>query len=200
MYTVAEDTVYCHQFLSARTELTIQGKPAVLEQKTNYPSDGKLSFIWHGAPATLAVRIPEWCVEYSGETENGFAKFAVTDGQTVELELPMPVHFVEANPLVREDAGRCAVMRGPIVYCMEEVDNGDGLRNIELLANGSCSIQHSDQYHVPILLMDAQCRPPMEALYQVRSNARIPFTAKLIPYFAFANRGPSDMLVWTIVR
>ena len=198
-YTVDENTVYCHQFLSARTELTMGGKPAVLEQKTNYPADGKLSFTWHGEPATLAVRIPDWCVEYTGETENGFARFAVTDGQTVELELPMEVHFVEANPLVRDLAGSCAVMRGPLVYCLEGADNGS-LRGVELVSGGAVTVEDAPEYHAPVLKLEALRRPKMRSLYQLRSLERETFTARLIPYFAFANRGPSDMMVWLPVR
>ena len=56
LYTQEENTIYCHQFMSARTELTVDGKPAVLEQQTSYPHDGRLTFTWHGAPATLMVR------------------------------------------------------------------------------------------------------------------------------------------------
>ena len=116
------------------------------------------------------------------------------------VELPMEIHFVEANPKVRDCAGRCAVMRGPIVYCMEGVDNGGNLPGVELLAEGCCTVTDSAEFHAPVLTMDALRRPKMTSLYQLRSREREAFTAKLIPYFAFANRGPSDLLVWTQVR
>lgn len=199
MYTQDGNTIYCQQFMASRTELTVDGKPAVLELSTDYPNSGKLVYTYHGSPAVLAVRIPQWCVEYTGQTENGFAKFPVTDGQTVTLELPMPLHFVQADPRVRSCAGRFAVMRGPILYCMESIDNGADLRDVELISDGNWEACSSDTYHVPIIEIDAQRRPKMNSLYAIRSLERNRFRARLIPYFAFANRGRSDMLVWTTV-
>lgn len=200
MYTQDGNTIYCNQFMASRTELTVNGKPAVLELATDYPNSGKLVYTYHGEPAILAVRIPEWCVEYTGQTENGFAKFPVTDGQTVTAELPLELHFIQANPKVRSCAGRCAVMRGPILYCAEGVDNGSDLRNIELLDNGNHVVTDSNTFHAPVIEMDAQRRPAMTALYELRNCQREQIRAKLIPYFGFANRGKSDMIVWMTVR
>lgn len=197
MYSVDGDTIYCHQFAGAVTELTMGGQPAKLELTTNYPNDGKLTYTYHGAPARLAVRIPEWCVEYTGETEQGYAMFDVQDGSVVELELPMEIHFVEANPRIKETAGKCAVTRGPIVYCLESVDNGENLWDITLLENGKQFVLQNDTYHAPVIEMDALRRPETKTLYALKSCDRERFTAKLIPYFAFANRGVSDMQIWT---
>ena len=199
-YTQDGDTIYCYQFMAGRTELSVDGKPAVLELKTGYPFDGKLVYTYHGSPAVLAVRIPDWCVEYEGETENGFARFPVTDGQTVTVELPMKLHFVQADPRVRGCVGRYAVTRGPIVYCMEGVDNGSDLRNIELVDNGNHTVIESADFPAPVIEMDALRRPKMEGLYALRDGKREAFRARLIPYLGFANRGASDMIVWTMVR
>ncbi|MBE6767999.1 MAG: glycoside hydrolase family 127 protein [Ruminococcaceae bacterium] len=200
MYTVGENAIYCHQFASSEVKLTVGGKEALLAQETNYPCDGSIAFTYHGAPTTLYVRIPDWCVEYEGETENGYAAFSVSDGDRVEVTLPMAVHFVEANPYVQDNAGRCAVQRGPLVYCMEEVDNGENLRDITLLENGEAQVKTEEGLPAPVLYMSAERRPKTETLYALKSHARVPFTARLIPYFAFANRGASDMLVWTMVK
>lgn len=200
MYSVERDTIYCHQFADSETALTVDGKPATLTQTTAYPADGKIVFTYHGEPAMLKVRIPGWCTDYAGETEHGYATFAVTDGDTVTVDLPMPVQFIEANPHVQDMAGRYAVTRGPIVYCMEGVDNGEDLRDITLLADGDAAVKSEDGMPAPILYMAAERRPETAALYRPRSTERVPVTARLIPYFAFANRGESDMLIWTQVR
>jgi len=200
MYSVDGDTIYCHQFAASETELTVGGAPAKLELVTNYPTDGKLTYIYHGVPARLAVRIPDWCVEYTGVTENGYAVFDVTDGSTVELELPMEIHFVEANPEVSEDAGRYAVTRGPIVYCLEGVDNGRRLWDIVLQECGEKTVKASGEFGVPVLEIAASRRPAATTLYKLKSDVREKFTAKLIPYFAYANRGVSDMQIWTQVK
>ena len=112
----------------------------------------------------------------------------------------MNVHFMEANPNVQDCAGRCAVTRGPLVYCMEGVDNGECLRNITLLDNGSEAVSWEDWLPAPVLTMDAERKPATSELYRRRNAERIPFTAKLIPYLAFANRGASDLLVWAMVK
>ena len=200
MYSIDQDTIYCHQFSPSETEMTIKGQKALLSLETNYPADGKLTYTYHGPDAKLAIRIPDWCREYSGTTENGYAVFAVSDGSVVDLELPMEVHFVEANPVVSELAGKCAVTRGPIVYCMESVDNGKNLWDIQLEENGEKQVIFSAYYGVPTLEIAASRRAKMTELYRVKSNDREDITAKLIPYFAFANRGISDMQIWTQVK
>ena len=200
MYTTEGSTIYCNQFASSRTELTVDGRPAVLEQNTNYPNDGKLSFTYHGPAAKLAVRIPGWCVEYTGAVTNGFAMFDVTDGETISVDLPMNIHFVEANPKVRDCAGRYAVQRGPVVYCMEGIDNGTNLKDVTLLENSVMNVTYCEEYHLPVITMGAQRRPEMKTLYRLKSSARVDFTAKLIPYYAFANRDITDMIIWVNVK
>lgn len=200
IYTTDGDKIYCNQFMTSETKLTVGGKPAVLSQSTEYPSDGKIAFKYSGEPCTLYVRIPEWCVEYEGKTENGFAQFKLMDGESVTIDLPMHIHFVEANPNVQDNSGRYAVTRGPIVYCMEAIDNGENLRDITLCENGSISINNEDTIPAPVIYIDAERRKPTNRLYSVKSDERIKFTARLIPYFCFANREATDMLVWTMVK
>ncbi|MBQ0111433.1 MAG: glycoside hydrolase family 127 protein, partial [Oscillospiraceae bacterium] len=200
MYTTDGDTIYCNQFAESETKFQIGGKDAVLTQTTNYPNDGKITFKYTGEPMTLYVRIPDWCVEYDGDTENGFARFALSDGESVTVNLPMEVHFIEANPYVQDNSGRYAVQRGPIVYCMEEIDNGENLRDITLLENGEINVITVDNLPAPVIDIRAERRPAANRLYNLKSDERISFTARLIPYFSFANREAGDMLVWTMVR
>ena len=200
MYTVDEDKVYCNQYASSEARLHIGGKEAVLKQSTNYPYDGKITFEYSGQPMTLYVRIPEWCVEYKGETENGFAKFALCDGDSITVDLPMELHFVEANPYVQDNSGRYAVQRGPIVYCMEEIDNGENLRDIRLLENGTVKVAKEEGIPAPVIYIDAKRRAVTDKLYYLKNDAYTSFTARLIPYFSFANREASDMIVWTMVE
>ena len=199
MYSVDGSTVYCHQFAASETMLTIMGQPADLKLETNYPAGGKLRYIYHGPDAVLAIRIPAWCEEYRGHTEKGYARFPVRDGSVLDLELPMEVHFMEADPRLSEAAGKCAVTRGPIVYCMEGIDNGSQLWDITLSESGAIVVMDSD-YGVPVLEMDASRRPAARELYQKKGRERVPFIAKLIPYFAFANRGITDMQIWTLTK
>ena len=200
MYTVDGDTIYCNQFVGSETKLQIGGKDAFLTQITDYPNSGKITFKYKGEPMTLYVRIPDWCVEYDGDTENGFARFELSDGESVMVDLPMEVHFVEANPYAQDNSGRYAVQRGPLVYCMEEIDNGENLRDVTLLENSSVCIVSEGDIPAPIIYIDAERRPATNKLYSLKGGERVSFKARLIPYFAFANREASDMLVWTMVK
>lgn len=200
MYTVDGDTVYCNQFAQSETKLQIGGKDAILTQTTDYPNNGKITFKYKGEPMTLYVRIPDWCVEYEGDTENGFARFELSDGDSVTVDLPMKIHFIEANPYVQDNAGRYAVQRGPVVYCMEEIDNGENLRDISLLENSEKKVVCEEGIPAPVIYMGAERRPATNQLYSIKNDERVSFTARLIPYFAFANREATDMLVWTMVR
>ncbi len=200
MYTVDGDTVYCNQFAGSETKLTVGGKDAVLTQTTDYPLSGKITFNYSGEPMTLYVRIPDWCVEYDGDTENGFARFELSDGDSVTVDLPMQIHFVEANPYAQDNSGRYAVQRGPIVYCMEELDNGENLRDITLLENSKIEVKTEDGIPAPAIYIGAERRPKTDCLYKLKTADRVKFTARLIPYFAFANREATDMLVWTMVK
>lgn len=199
-YAIDGNVVYCHQFVSGQTRFMMNGKEAVLTQKTSYPNDGNLQFSYSGDPITLRVRIPSWCVEFEGQTQNGFAEFHLNDGDSVTVTLPMEVHFMEANPEVQDDAGRYAVMRGPIVYCMEGVDNGRNLRDITLLENGTMETAIEEGIPAPILYMNGERRIERASLYQLKSGDRYGIKARLIPYFAIANRGATDMVVWTMVK
>jgi len=199
-YTVDGDSIYCNQFINGETKFTVNGKKAVLNLTTEYPNNGKLTFTYSGEPVKLYVRIPEWCVEYTGETHNGFALFELLDGDCISFELPMNVHFVEANPNVQDNSGRYAVTRGPIVYCMEGVDNGENLRDITLIENGKIEVTSIDDVPAPALYIDAERRKATNEIYYLKNNNRESFKARLIPYFSFSNRGVTDMLVWTMVK
>ncbi len=200
MYTLDGDVIYCNQFAESETKLTIGGEPATLCQHTHYPYDGKITFTYRGKPTVLYVRIPGWCVEYEGETEKGFARFELTDGATVTVDLPMEIHFVEADPRVQDLSGRFAVTRGPIVYCMEGLDNGENLRDVAFIEGGNARAVAEEGIPAPVLYMDAQRREQYNTLYRVKNDKRIPFTARLIPYFSFSNRGKTDLLIWAQVK
>ena len=176
MYTIDEDTVYCSQFASAETRLTIGGRKARLIQKTHYPADGKIEFQYYGEPMTLYVRIPGWCTEYKGETENGFVRFRLTNGESAVVDLPMKLHFIEANPNAQDSSGRFAVMRGPLVYCMEGIDNGENLRDITLLESGRIEIREEEGLPAPVIYIDAERREKTAELYRLKSSSRIKFT------------------------
>ncbi len=201
MYSQDGNTVYCHQFMDSTAKLTVNGKPATLIQETAYPENGVVNFTYHGEPITLKVRVPEWCVEFKGNRdENGFATYELCDGDTVKVDFVMNVHIIEANPYVQDDAGRYAIMRGPVVYCLEGVDNGENLRDIAIYENQEFELGFDEKLNVPTIKANACRREQIDALYRIKTSKYVDFTAKFIPYYAFANRGESDMIVWVQVK
>ncbi len=202
LYTTDEDTVYVHQFMSGKTELVCGGKKLTITQKTKYPENGKVKISVSGGDTRLAVRVPGWCTEYKGETENGYQYFDVKDGEEIELNFKMKVKFIEARPEVIVDCNRFAVMRGPIVYCMEGVDNGDNIRDIRLDSRARFSYSKHKELGVPCLSVKAYRRKADEntPLYKERDMKFEKTEATLIPYYAFANRGATEMQVWHFVK
>ena len=196
LYTYDQNGIYVHQFM----ESTAQIDGVTIEQKTSYPQNGKISIKVTGKDTTLYVRIPEFIDTYEGKTENGYAIFNVKNGDTIELNFDMKPRLIEANPLVTFDSGKAAIMRGPVVYCLEGVDNGPNLRDIRIDKNGEFTEKIDTDLGVLALECKAYRRKPTKALYAPMSNERIEITAKLIPYYAFANRGESEMTVWTLVE
>ena len=193
-YTYNENTVYVHQFMSGEAEFD----GIKITQETEYPLNGKVTIKYEGPAKRLAVRIPSWCEDI--ENENGYVFFDVDDGMVTEIDFAMPVYCVESNPRVYENCGRYAVMRGPVVYCAEEKDNGKYLRDIALDFSSDIEEIHSEEYSLPVLQMKGFRRKPEERLYYKKNDSREEITVKLIPYFAFANRGESEMLVWMQIK
>ena len=187
-----------------------------IRQSTRYPDSGNIRLTVTGRDLTLALRIPGWCGAYrvkigdktihAPDPVKGYIYLPVRDGERVTLQLSIVPVWVAARPEVTFDAGRYALMRGPVVYCMEGADNGDGLRAIRLDGRVRPTPGRHPTLDCPTLTVRAYRRRPEEdaPLYAPRQvRDREPeetFSATLIPYYAFANRGPSEMQVWHLLR
>ena len=199
LYTEEDGVLYVHQFMKSVSTLEIGGKSVKITQKTAYPENGKVQITVKGSDLKLAVRVPGWCREYTGETaENGYAYMDVKDGETVTVNFPMKVHFIAANPRVLHDAGKVAVMRGPFVYCMEAVDNGEGIRNLKLNMRSRMKVVKNQELGVNVLVAKG-FRPAYtgDALYREYTGEMTEQDIVLVPYYTFANRGESEMQVFT---
>lgn len=214
LYSQSEDSLYVHFFAESEMECTFGSSKVRLNQSTNYPWDGKINVSLTMAQETefkLYVRIPSWCktpqVRVNGEVlpnlEANLVKGYLVldrkwqDGDQVELELPMPVETVHAHPMVREVVGRVALQRGPIVYCLEEVDNGPNLPALMLAENPDFEIEIDEQLNVPTIKAQAyRWEASDAALYTTEQPQRIPTKIKAVPYYIWDNRTPGEMLVW----
>jgi len=194
------------------------GSAIKLSQVTEYPWDGKISITIEQAPAnafSAFFRIPGWC-SGANLTVNGKAvatqlisgQYAEVNrtwkaGDKIELNLPMPAKLMESNPLVEETRNQVAVKRGPIVYCLESADlaKGQKIFNIALPAKIDLKPELIQIDGSDIIALTGKADLHNETnwknqLYKEVSNDKQSINIRLIPYYAWGNRGHVDMETW----
>ena len=204
VYNYDDETVYVEQYMESSAELD----GFRIEQKTRYPFDGRINIKLSGADKKLALRIPSWCGKYeikingravNAELVKGYAMLDAKDGDEIELSLELTIRHIKADSRVRHNRGCAAVTYGPFVMCMEGVDNGACLGDVKLTGL-ECRASFDEKLGLPTIIHPA-VREVGEGLYfDVGSEKTEKFEAKLIPYFAFANRGETDMRIWVELR
>jgi uncharacterized protein len=217
-YVTTPDTLYVNLYNQNRAHFQFGGGDVQIEQQTTYPYDGAVNFtvsVDQPTAFTLALRVPDWCRDFSVEVngslfianpERGYVRISRdwSNGDQVSLSLSMPVERMLAHPQVRQDAGNIALQRGPLVYCLEEVDNGAGLANVVIPPDAELRAEYDDALFgaVRVIRGEALRIEPAQwdgGLYQPESAVKLaqkPFTFKAIPYAFWANRQPGEMRVW----
>lgn len=220
LYSVAPARIYINMYGASRLQTKVDGIGDItLTQQTEYPWDGSVALrieqlkTRRGTAFDLALRIPSWTSEpivlVNGEAvamqqEKGYLVInrVWKKGDVVMLELPMKTTIVEANPLVEESRGQVAVMRGPIVYCVESQDlEGIDIDDIALPVTAQFRTVETtiDGSHVVALETEAYMRNEASwdgQLYRPASIEKQKKTIRFIPYYAWGNRGKSEMTVW----
>lgn len=197
IYGFDDNTVYINQYMNSEGDVN----GIKISQKTDYPNNGKITVRCNSNKKQIAFRIPCWCKSFNINKKylikNGYAYVDLDSEENIELELDMPVRIISANRRIHSDAGRIAVMRGPVVYCAEGIDNGADIKSIALPAESVFELAESE-FLLPILKTEAYRPFESDSLYYeaVDDYEKIPLT--LIPYYAFANRGESEMQVWLL--
>ena len=236
-YTENEDTLFVHLYMGSLLTKKVKNQDVDVQIQSEFPWNGKVRITVRAKNTgfKLALRIPGWCdsftLQYDGQTIHGlsdndadtsvvdFKRIERRDGylyisgfdqeeETITLDFPMEPQWIVANPAVREDAGKVALQRGPIVYCLEEKDNGADLHLlsveptkqpvsfdmkiqeeevIALKAQGQREIQDSSD-------PDAS-QSALYAEYHVPKKESIELV--YVPYYTWANRGENEMQVWT---
>ena len=254
-YTIGDDasTLYVHLYMGGSVHARLAGADVRFDIASDMPWSGKGSVTVGLASAdgsaagesdavrfTIALRLPAWA---GGEAAAGavavrgdiartvsdgylYLTGAWHDGDVIDIDFPMPVHMVAANPLVREDAGKVAFVRGPLAYCAEGVDNGENLHLLHadtarIAADPSCVSVDRIVFHAGAEAQDEQGLGEVDAVdmpmvtltipawREIGEGTRTPALyhdwrpaerkatmATLIPYFAWANRGENEMTVF----
>jgi uncharacterized protein len=220
IYSQTDDTILTHLYISGSVETEVKGSKILIEQRSNYPWDGDIIFEIKPENKTefiLGFRIPEWCKnaavkinneEYDTKSNltNGYVYIerTWTNDDIVEINLPMFPVKIKSNPAARENCGRIALQRGPVLYCIEETDNGCDLNDIRIPVTSELKLHKGQGIFkgIPIITADA-IRTDKErwknTLYSsdtADSDCFIKTEINAVPYFMWANREVREMLVW----
>lgn len=223
LYHLSPEGVWVHLYAESTARLQMEdGRTVRILQHTRYPWDGAVGLEVEGEGTfSLFLRIPAWCETGASLRVNDrplaaapipgtYAEIRRTwqPGDAVHLDLPMPVRRVECHPYVAENTGRVALLRGPLLYCIEGADQpGLDLRDLLLPADAPLAAKVHPDLPGGIVALHGPARlaPPDDGwqgrLYRPayphspRTDGRtIEITA--IPYYAWANRQPGPMQVW----
>ncbi len=174
-----------------------------LSMKTQYPWDGKVEIKAEKASQSVVkIRIPQWCkaptVNGNAVTAGEYATVTVNTGEVIQIDLPMDVVIMSANPQVEADRGMICVKRGPIVYAAEGCDNTVSLDKIYLNphANYDANFEENTLDGVVTITTEVSVKEESDALYYEYNENSTKATLKMIPYYAWANREDSDMSIW----
>jgi DUF1680 family protein len=226
VYAQQRDNLFVNLFVSNTADIKMDNRTVKIVQETNYPWDGdvKITVMPDRAGAfTINVRVPGWArneaapgdlyrfldrvdepitIRINGrpvttKLDKGYASLAKRwkRGDLIELHLPMPVRRVVANEHVAADRGRVALQRGPLVYCAEWPDNPGGrVRNLMLPDDAKLTVEAR-----PELLNGVCVIKGLAFAYGYDGQGKIDKKEQVfaaIPYYAWANRGPGEMIVW----
>ncbi|MBI4581198.1 MAG: glycoside hydrolase family 127 protein [Planctomycetes bacterium] len=215
VYTTDDGGIWIHQYVASTAKMTVGSTAVTLVQKTEYPWSGDVAVTVQpdrAAEFDVRVRIPGWCrgpsIKVAGEplVNVEIAKGYVTlhrqwkPGDTIELSLPMPVDQVDAHPNVVADRGRVALQRGPIVYCVEAIDNGGRAFNLVLPRDAELGTEKRPDLLGGVMVVKARglAVEPMDwsgKLYQPLPSAT-PTEITAVPYCVWDHREPGEMQVW----
>jgi DUF1680 family protein len=216
-YSQSEIEAAVHLYAQGRALLDLGGREVAIEQRTDYPWRERVRLrIRCEEPTrfTLALRIPGWCrgarARLNGRplrleplTRNGYARVRRLwrPGDEVALTLPMPVERIEANPSVVANAGRVALQRGPVVFCLEAVDNGENLHDLVLARNARLAAKFDPTLLGGVVAITGTARRIDRkdwrgALYRPAGSRTRSARIKAVPYCVWDNRKAGEMLAW----
>ena len=229
VYALSADTVWVNLYAAATLDSRwLDGTRVVLRQETDYPWDGSVKLTVDAVPdrdVTLKLRVPGWLkrgafgVRINGEPVAGpFASGTYAElrrrwrkGDVVQLDLAFQPVLWEANPLIEETLAQMVIRHGPLVYCVESNDLPEGVR----LADLALSLRQPAAFRVQreriagatvatltfeALALAARPWAPGELYREHEPSPPRPVTVKAVPYFAWGNRGDTEMTVWLPVR
>lgn len=220
MYGVSREGLYCHLYGGNRLRTRLyNGEEIQVDQQTAYPWDGTVTLKIEKAPITaftFFLRIPGWS-KGAGISINGKVvavankagtyaalKRSWKTGDVIKLVLPMSVTLIESNPMVEETRNQVTVKRGPVVYCLESTDLPPTVKSVfdvVVPASTQWKLQPLQIDKGKVMALTGELKQVNQSawnnsLYRELDNKSTAVQVRLIPYYAWANRGKTDMTVW----
>lgn len=216
MYTTGDNALYVNLYGGNTLSTQLKdGSTIKLEQTTAYPWNGHVSLLVKEMPAkdyAVYLRVPAWCTNYTIKVNGKMIKAPVKNGYVqlqqswkandkIELVMDMPATLLESNPLVEETRNQVVVKKGPVIYCLESADMpGQDLFDIAIPSGIKLQSQPMTISGGQVMALTGQARLVEQnwnnQLYKAINNNLRTVNIKLIPYYAWANRGKTDMTVW----
>lgn len=197
IYMTGNDELFVNLYIGGETKTSIGTTPVTIVQQTQYPWEGKVILKVNPESEVngkIKLRIPDWCKSYTASIngkklgksalENGYLSIRRTwnNGDVIELDFSMPVELVAADPRVEANKGKRAIQRGPIVYCMEEVDNPEvDFEKLALTSKNKFKIVNGEKILSGVKNLTTTV------------NGK---TITFVPYFSWENRQSGKMNVW----
>lgn len=213
-YFTEKNALWINLFVSGTVQAMFGEQVFSISVESQFPYEGKVK-IKLGEKETegkLSIRVPLYAknlqiivdgIKTTPLIENGYAKITNVRGiQEIEILFDMEARFVYANPQVRANNGKAAVMRGPLVYCLEEIDNGENLS--ALYVDTECPLIAERREGPPAEMVVLRAKGKRicgtgwgDSLYQ-DAKPRLEETELVyVPYYSWGNRVPGEMMVWT---
>lgn len=193
-YACDGDVFYINQFMDS--EMNDNGRR--IRVKTDYPVSGRMEISTENIDE-LRIRIPYWCkninTDVKYETSDGY--MVIREGlASFDIEFEMKPVIIKAVSAVRDDRGKGAVQCGPVIYCIEAVDNGD-IYSVSLCSELNAQTQYCEDCKMNVITADGvRYKDNSRLYYEADEEYTEKLRLRLIPYSCHANRGESDMLVW----
>jgi len=215
VYGTNETQLAVHLYVAGEAAVQLGEHAVTIRQSTEYPWDGAVQVtlgLTDKARFELKLRQPGWAgsahVTVNGENitpknERGYLTIdrEWSNGDIITLQLDMPVTRIYTNPRVTADAGRVALQRGPIVFCLEGIDNVPELDRLSLPRDVQWETQFAPDLLGGVITLNGKgsVLDPASwtgSLYGTQPPASKTTLLTAIPYYAWENRAASEMLVW----
>jgi len=208
IYAQNENGLFVNLYIGNQAQVDFGGNRVSVSQVTEYPRDGKVRLsVDPASPVRLLLnlRLPGWCqnpgIRLNGLLLKGSTAvngYAVIDriwekGDRLDLTFPMPIERVHSDPRVEADLGRVALRRGPLVYCLEGIDNRDHLASLVIPSDATLKQEFKKSLLGGVTVIRGQA-DRIERSGSETKAVREDFTA--IPYYLNSNRAPSELAVW----